>query len=80
MNPSQFNAGQRKPEHEVEWDRSERRSTWIALTIALMPIPVSLAISWTLGSPPWRDRSAQPTDEPSVATPHVPESTGHGHP
>ncbi len=41
---------------EADWERSERKSFWIALAIALVPIPASLLISWALGSPPWRTR------------------------
>ena len=44
----------RRGQHEADWERSERTSYWIALAIALVPIPVSLLISWALGSPPWR--------------------------
>jgi hypothetical protein len=49
---------------ESEWARTERTSFWIALAIALGPIPVCLLISWALGSPPWRDRPS--TDHAEV--------------
>ena len=48
--------GRRRPRGETDWELSERRSSWIALAIALVPIPVSVLISWALGSPPWRPR------------------------
>jgi hypothetical protein len=50
-------SGRRKVEQENDWERSERRSTWIALTIALAPIPIAVLISWALGSPPWLEHS-----------------------
>ena len=45
---------------EADWERSEKRSFWIALAIALAPIPVALVVSWGLGAPPWRPKPATP--------------------
>jgi hypothetical protein len=65
----------RKTDHEFEWDRSERRSTRIALAIALIPIPIALVISWSLGSPPWLSRP-----DPGPEALSVPIAPGHDSP
>ena len=39
---------------------AERAGSWAALMIALAPIPIALAISLALGSPPWRARNPAP--------------------
>ena len=61
--------------HELEWERSERRSYRIALAIALLPIPISLLISWALGSPPWRPRP-RPDDGATRGALAAPERAG----
>jgi hypothetical protein len=56
MSVDRTDMGRGRPARETDWERSERKSVRIALAIALVPIPVSLLISWALGSPPWRAR------------------------
>ncbi|WP_435011525.1 hypothetical protein P12x_002838 [Tundrisphaera lichenicola] len=73
-----------QPERDADWIRSERRSFWIALVIALGPIPVALLISWVFGAPPWRPYPEPETEQPWHAREH-PGKTGHdsgppGHP
>jgi hypothetical protein len=72
-------SGPKKPSPENEWDHSERRSTWIALAIALIPIPVSLAISWALEPPLKVDPSEAKTKTPQVESHLAPEPPGHDH-
>ncbi len=44
---------------------SDRVQFWIALTIALVPLPFALLISLALGSPPWKARPpAGPVNAP----------------
>lgn len=50
---------------DPDGERSERASFWIALAVALTPIPVALLISWALGDPPWRPRPS-PVDAGQV--------------
>jgi hypothetical protein len=66
-------------ENEAEWDRLERRSSRIALGIALMPIPIALVVAWVLGSPPWRERPAHEFDVPPEAASPTLDWSDHGH-
>jgi hypothetical protein len=68
-------AGFRKTDHEAEWDQSEKRSTRIALGIALLPIPISLVVAWSLNLSHARDR-VPPASE--VGAPTVPKPAAHG--
>ncbi len=78
MNLDRADKDRGRAARSTEWERSERISFWIALAIALMPIPASMLISWALGSPPWAPRrSADP--EAVGHAPADPGTIGHGH-
>ena len=68
-----------RPEKEKVWELAQRRADRIALGIALSPIPISLLISWAMGSPPWLARVEEP-EQRSEAPDHPVGAMGHGGP
>ncbi len=55
--------------HPQESARAERRSFWLALLIALAPIPLALAIAW--GVRKWKQGAGQPPPEPPKVHHHA---------
>lgn len=77
MTDDRIDKARRRADQEADWERSERASFWVALAIALVPIPVSVLISWALGAPPWRP-NPRTGDGEAMGTSAAPERPGPG--
>ena len=66
-------AAQPSPEN----DQGDRSATWIALAIALAPIPIAMLITWALGPAKLAPLGQGP--EPSIPTAPAGKDGGRGH-